>query len=131
MLCRPNGRVFSVSDTAIDVKCGDVVTVAYDDFSKSGIPTNPKILRVRSDISWKDYLVRTKFLNGMATTSKSIGSPQGETNSEKNDAMREVFINVARQFCKDPFSAETWYSIPQPVILQQQVMHRSLIDLTK
>ena len=40
-------------------KIGDVVTFAYEKNSRRDIPVRPKIIRIRTDISWEDILRNT------------------------------------------------------------------------
>lgn len=37
-------------------KRGDIVSFSYDNFSKSSIPVNPQIYRIRTDITWEDII---------------------------------------------------------------------------
>lgn len=57
---RPYGPSFSV-DFEIDnedaPKRGDVVTFTYDNFVS--VPINPRILRVREDMSWAEVLLNS------------------------------------------------------------------------
>ena len=39
-------------------KRGDVVSFLYDNYSKKSIPVNPRIYRVRPDLSWEEVLDR-------------------------------------------------------------------------
>lgn len=40
----------------IEIK-GTVVTFSYESFSQNGVPANPRMSRVREDISWKQILL--------------------------------------------------------------------------
>ena len=60
---RSDGLSFTVkvAETANypqEYKKGDVVTFSYDSFSRNSIPVNPKILRARRDLSWKEVLLQ-------------------------------------------------------------------------
>ena len=48
---------------------GDIVSFTYDSFARRDLPINPKIYRVRSDLSWDDVVQSVakdrKSLNGM------------------------------------------------------------------
>lgn len=50
------------------VKVGEIVTFTYETSSRRSVPTNPKITRVRSDVSWDDVVINAakeqKFLKG-------------------------------------------------------------------
>lgn len=35
---------------------GDIVTFSYDNYSRKEVPVNPKIIRIRSDMSWQDVI---------------------------------------------------------------------------
>ena len=53
----PDGIDFSIECyEGLEIKKGDVVTFAYDQYSTQTIPLNPSILRVRKDISWEDVM---------------------------------------------------------------------------
>ena len=71
---RPSGKTFEVhqSDEVADLKIGDVVTVSCLTFAQDGTPLVPKVLRVRTDVVWKDIIggdeLKTKLANGMNTT---------------------------------------------------------------
>jgi hypothetical protein len=53
---RPNGIDFAVPMPDVELKIGDVVTFAYDNYSHRSAPVNPTIIRSREDITWKDIL---------------------------------------------------------------------------
>lgn len=59
------------------IRVGNVVTVAYDHYSKFGVPIGAQITRVRFDLPWttvlRDYALDTpkkNFLNGISETFK-------------------------------------------------------------
>ena len=61
LLHRPNGRTLQVSytyniDELCEVQKGAVVTFSYVTFDSDGIPTFPKIHRVRHDVRWRDLV---------------------------------------------------------------------------
>lgn len=45
---------------------GDIVTFSYDSFARRAVPVNPKISRIRIDISWEHvtHSHDVLFLNG-------------------------------------------------------------------
>lgn len=43
-------------ETPRDLEKGDVVTFAYDDYSRRSLPVNPKVYRIRDDLSWEEVL---------------------------------------------------------------------------
>lgn len=56
-------------------KRGDVVTVSYDRYARNAIPVNPKVYRIRSDITWEfvlqghsKQLPKAQYLNGTLTS---------------------------------------------------------------
>lgn len=72
---RPSGVTFKVPPHQFKFlakpKLGDVVTFEYESFSRSEIPKNPKICRIRKDVEWEDILrnyardsAQAKDLNG-------------------------------------------------------------------
>lgn len=68
---RPNGNIFTVpfeDNQVANLKMGDVVTFAFENSLRRGVPLNPKIVKLRNDISWQDvirsYKKDTAYLNG-------------------------------------------------------------------
>ena len=57
---RPNGLIFTVPPENIQISTrisvGDVVTFSYENRPQSPLPVNPVIIRLRTDVSWKDIL---------------------------------------------------------------------------
>ena len=57
---RPNGLTFAVPlREDIELAFGDMVTFSYDTYSRREAPVNPKIQRVRTDMSWEDVVNST------------------------------------------------------------------------
>jgi hypothetical protein len=40
----------------LQLQRGDIVTVSYENFSRRAIPVNPKLVRIRKDVSWEEVL---------------------------------------------------------------------------
>lgn len=69
---RPHGATFSVPPENIEVPTlavGDVVSFSYENIARRDLPVNPKIYRVRTDLSWQEVVYSSvkeeKFLSGM------------------------------------------------------------------
>jgi len=43
-------------DISPPLAVGDVVTFSYESYSRREVPLNPKIQRVRTDLSWEEVL---------------------------------------------------------------------------
>lgn len=43
-------------EVEIEVQIGDIVTFEFDHFSRREAPTNPRVVRIRKDISWQDIV---------------------------------------------------------------------------
>lgn len=59
--CRPDGEIFAVGCESIlplhrPCVVGDVVTFTYDRQARRNVPTNPRVTRIREDMSWQDLL---------------------------------------------------------------------------
>jgi hypothetical protein len=68
---RPTGTEFSVPATDVEIptpRIGEVVTFSYETMARRDVPTNPRIYRIRKDLSWEDvvanYLREGKNLTG-------------------------------------------------------------------
>ncbi len=68
---RPDGPTFSVTKSNVKLKIlpekGDIVSFSYDNYSRRSLPINPKVYRLRHDMTW-DYLVKSHL--------DSIAEPQ-------------------------------------------------------
>jgi len=53
---RPSGILFEIENGSEKntLKDGDIVTIHYDNMTPNAVPVNPKISRVRKDISWME-----------------------------------------------------------------------------
>jgi hypothetical protein len=60
-LCRPNGTTFSASTStcADSTRVGDVVTFSFTNFTKSGYPIDPILIKLRPDLVWESVLDET------------------------------------------------------------------------
>lgn len=119
-------------------KQGDIVSFTYDNYSRTATPLNPKVYRIRSDLSWKHVLrdslqePQSQYLNGrvalyafdrpyfaLETTRKIFGEspkPFGYWMSEKRKNMRQFFEKIAISKNLDPLKPHTWYSLQQTAI---------------
>lgn len=48
-----------MKDPNMKLKKGDVVTFTYDHFTLQGVPVNPVLVRVRTDVSWEDVVIQS------------------------------------------------------------------------
>lgn len=55
-------------ECAVLPKKGDVVTFSYDNYTSLGVPVNPKIVQIRTDVSWEqltdDHFADSTRFNG-------------------------------------------------------------------
>jgi hypothetical protein len=53
------------------LKLGDIVSFSSESLARSELPLNPKIFRIRTDVSWVDVLTgyyrELQYLNGIIT----------------------------------------------------------------
>lgn len=114
------------------VKKGDIVTLAYESYTRSLTPVNPTIIRIRTDVSWKDISSGSSAqaqLNGTVLflvdtltnfTQHEFSEPslrgvgfghQPSFDEEKRKQLRGYLEGFARNLGLDPLIAESWYSI--------------------
>lgn len=70
---RPNGTTIMIpmSDVHVSstVAVGDVVSFSFENYARRDVPVNPKIYRIRSDLSWLDVVhsavKESKFISGI------------------------------------------------------------------
>ena len=62
----------SVPPTSVmitNISVGDIVSFSYDNASRRLLPVNPKIYKIRTDVSWEDvvsnYNEERRYLTGM------------------------------------------------------------------
>ena len=55
-LFRPNGILLEIEHVPEHnhLKDGDIVTINYDNITPNAVPVNPKISRIRKDVSWTE-----------------------------------------------------------------------------
>ena len=62
---------------------GDVVSFSYENYARRDLPVNPKIYRVRTDLSWQEVVYSSvkeeKFLTGMLEEVKERGGERTQT----------------------------------------------------
>ena len=128
-------------------KKGEVVTFSYENYSRRELPVNPKLLRVRKDVSWEEILAdhtlstpHSQSLSGMKRvrslsispllnfvtemSSKHGGFSAGpaqywSVGRRKN--VRLFFEKVAKYKNLDPLQASTWYNMKRSQIREIQV----------
>lgn len=124
---------------------GDVVCFTYENYSRNS-PTNPKVVRIRKDISWKEVLSdaaastpKSQLLGGwflyflsnyignifygiyflIDKSKKAVGEkikPMGYWKADKKKNMRLFFENIAKERGVDPLVPESWYSVTQAYV---------------
>lgn len=77
--CRPDGITFEIGPQNIKCddkpKLGDIVTFAYENYTRKAVPVEPKVYQIRRDLSWKDVIFsykqqlhKSQHLNGKLTS---------------------------------------------------------------
>lgn len=119
-------------DEASIPKLGDVVSFCYFRYGPSG-PVDSRVLRVRTDITWREVLrgaqseqehnthntqLRSANAQSMVymreheflAEDKRITRPHGYWNADEGRNVREFLDNYAKARNLDPLRAETWYN---------------------
>eukprot|EP00026_Physarum_polycephalum_P001892 Phypoly_transcript_01895.p1 GENE.Phypoly_transcript_01895~~Phypoly_transcript_01895.p1 ORF type:complete len:897 (+),score=113.58 Phypoly_transcript_01895:334-3024(+) len=117
LLKLPDGTSFKAPPPEeLKLTKGDIVTFSHDRFSKTSLPVNPVIERIRSDLSW-EYMVRnywenSHFLHESKSTPVPVRSEQlGLLGTKKGKRMRRFFEEFARTKGFDPLVTENWYKV--------------------
>lgn len=73
------------------VKSGDIVTLSYENSSRSLVPINPTITRIRLDMSWRDAVrnYRTTQLNGMRRLNEN---EKGRWNGNRRKELKQITV---------------------------------------
>eukprot|EP00026_Physarum_polycephalum_P000218 Phypoly_transcript_00218.p2 GENE.Phypoly_transcript_00218~~Phypoly_transcript_00218.p2 ORF type:complete len:903 (-),score=85.00 Phypoly_transcript_00218:118-2826(-) len=94
-------------------KKGDIVTIEYDNFVRKDVPANPKIVRIRADLSWEDVLY--DFVSNSphhdGKTLAFITKPTGYWTKNNGKNLRLFLEDFTRKRNLDPLLTETWYNI--------------------
>eukprot|EP00026_Physarum_polycephalum_P001329 Phypoly_transcript_01330.p1 GENE.Phypoly_transcript_01330~~Phypoly_transcript_01330.p1 ORF type:complete len:878 (+),score=128.72 Phypoly_transcript_01330:456-3089(+) len=115
----PDGTLFNVpseDNLVVGLKAGDIVTITQELRAVQALPVRPKILRIRTDLSWKEVLI-----NAQRDGSHSIrehGFAKKPIGFWTRGRMREFLENFAKNRKKDPLRPSTWYSISADLIRQ-------------
>lgn len=121
----PDGMTFSQELTPEyeggKIKRGDIVTLAFENYSTRMLPKNPKIHRIRGDVTWEqvvaDFSMKTpQSQNISETTQKMTGM---YWSSDKSDD-RAFFERIAKRRKFDPLVPKNWYRIPETYVKKQQ-----------
>lgn len=58
MLIRPDGTRFRACELENGLKLnkGDIAMFTYDNYSRYSLPVNPKVYRIRTDITWEEII---------------------------------------------------------------------------
>eukprot|EP00026_Physarum_polycephalum_P000178 Phypoly_transcript_00178.p1 GENE.Phypoly_transcript_00178~~Phypoly_transcript_00178.p1 ORF type:complete len:1068 (-),score=137.60 Phypoly_transcript_00178:3031-5769(-) len=122
----PNGVTFHVPNENVqvsNVSVGDIVTFSYENQAKKDIPTNPKIYRIRNDVSWKDvvhlFYKDKKHLNEYSAPIVKQERKQsiGYWTIKK---MKLFLENFALNRNMDPSVPDTWYKIHEEDLYQEK-----------
>ena len=144
---RPSGEAFTIPKKSIQSETlpirGDIVSFTFENY-RNAVPFNPKVVRIRRDISWKEVLhdalvhvPKSQSLNGnhppalftllnhvtektqkvVATKPKAVSYGK----SERHKSARSFFDSIAKAKNLDPLLAESWYSITQKEIKSTKV----------
>lgn len=113
----PNGTVLNIPPQHILIptpSIGDVVSFSFERHAQFDVPVNPKIFRVRYDVSWQDvvynsyretqYRAEIRLQQGKNVL-KAIGG-------HVLKKLRMDFESFASSRGLDPLLAKTWYNIP-------------------
>eukprot|EP00026_Physarum_polycephalum_P001342 Phypoly_transcript_01343.p1 GENE.Phypoly_transcript_01343~~Phypoly_transcript_01343.p1 ORF type:complete len:974 (+),score=101.70 Phypoly_transcript_01343:154-3075(+) len=121
----PDGLRFRVEEfeEGLVLAKGDIATFTYENYSRYAIPINPKIYRIRDDVTWEEVVYnfhKDMQLNFQGRTYK----PQGYWEIEKNKEQRMAFESFARGRNCDPKFPETWYSIPREEFVKNKDVYK-------
>eukprot|EP00026_Physarum_polycephalum_P002905 Phypoly_transcript_02914.p1 GENE.Phypoly_transcript_02914~~Phypoly_transcript_02914.p1 ORF type:complete len:836 (+),score=73.69 Phypoly_transcript_02914:81-2588(+) len=103
----------------VPVKIGDIVTFTYEHHSRSEVPLNPQIIRVRHDISWRNVLRdhAEQIESEIKDPSHNV-KPFGFWLQQKRKNMRLFFEQFAGSNRLDPLIPEDWYSVSAQTIME-------------
>eukprot|EP00026_Physarum_polycephalum_P000469 Phypoly_transcript_00470.p1 GENE.Phypoly_transcript_00470~~Phypoly_transcript_00470.p1 ORF type:complete len:781 (-),score=102.87 Phypoly_transcript_00470:244-2586(-) len=89
-----------------DVKVGDVVTFSYENVNQKDIPLDPKIIRVRHDVAWKEVAKRQEGIPSEPVQDK-VPKKSSWGSVKKR---RSFFENYAKRQKFDPLDPQKWYT---------------------
>eukprot|EP00026_Physarum_polycephalum_P001933 Phypoly_transcript_01936.p1 GENE.Phypoly_transcript_01936~~Phypoly_transcript_01936.p1 ORF type:complete len:910 (+),score=132.37 Phypoly_transcript_01936:109-2838(+) len=98
---------------------GDVVTFEYYSYSHNALPVRPKLVRIRSDLSWGEVIRTNKTQSLNEHSRKAFGfKPKASRSStaEKRKNMRVVLEKYAKTRNLDPLLPDTWYNIARDFV---------------
>eukprot|EP00026_Physarum_polycephalum_P000399 Phypoly_transcript_00400.p1 GENE.Phypoly_transcript_00400~~Phypoly_transcript_00400.p1 ORF type:complete len:1105 (+),score=129.94 Phypoly_transcript_00400:31-3345(+) len=128
LLQMPDGTSFTAPAPGdYSPKKGEIVSFAFDNFSRRSVPVNPRILRQRTDVSWDD-LVRdfrnssqARELNDVSVKNiRYAVKPLRYWNHERNANVRNFFEKFAKAKNLNPQDPSTWYSLALEISKQKE-----------
>ena len=134
LLYSPGGEQFEMTSDGPHYKVGDVVTVEYESHARREVPVGPRIVRIRTDVSWEDVLrdhasdltnyktghcllsscpllFLILYLNMIANIYVDQNKPRDQWNWRDRKDTRKFFEEFASSLNMEPLNPETWYSI--------------------
>eukprot|EP00026_Physarum_polycephalum_P000804 Phypoly_transcript_00805.p1 GENE.Phypoly_transcript_00805~~Phypoly_transcript_00805.p1 ORF type:complete len:823 (+),score=101.61 Phypoly_transcript_00805:1404-3872(+) len=116
----PNGRTIrfpNQENSSLQLKRGDIVSFIYDNFSARSVPVNPKIERVRADLTWENVVrefqkAKSEALKLNDHSSRLFGKRRqipAHQEEQKKKAVKLFFEKYARSKNFDPLDPESWY----------------------
>eukprot|EP00026_Physarum_polycephalum_P002904 Phypoly_transcript_02913.p1 GENE.Phypoly_transcript_02913~~Phypoly_transcript_02913.p1 ORF type:complete len:747 (+),score=87.92 Phypoly_transcript_02913:75-2315(+) len=130
VLQTPEGATFSVpkeeclKQISAVPKKGEIVTFTYENLSRRDAPTNPKLLRIRKDVSWESVVhssPQSQLLSEMSTKYGGFSArPTQYWSVGRQKNARMFFEKVAKSKNLDPRHVSTWYAIRRQDITKIQ-----------
>eukprot|EP00026_Physarum_polycephalum_P002682 Phypoly_transcript_02690.p1 GENE.Phypoly_transcript_02690~~Phypoly_transcript_02690.p1 ORF type:complete len:880 (+),score=98.16 Phypoly_transcript_02690:33-2672(+) len=122
----PSGMMFKVPPSSVEVrsypKKGDIVMLSYEKLSSLGIPVEPKLVRIRTDLSWEEVVINYNVENpkerALPGFINKFTSPAATRKYWEGDQrrIRAFFVEFARKRGLNPLDPETWYPVTPSVI---------------
>eukprot|EP00026_Physarum_polycephalum_P002689 Phypoly_transcript_02697.p1 GENE.Phypoly_transcript_02697~~Phypoly_transcript_02697.p1 ORF type:complete len:777 (+),score=106.95 Phypoly_transcript_02697:66-2396(+) len=122
LLKLPNGIAFHVPQTSLademrnaKLKKGDVVTVAFEHYSRKSIPVNPRITRIRKDMTWQhvlhEFVKQQQSVKRDAQMSLGYITQSDAKLEDRKIRLRNFFERFAASRNLNPTLPATWYSL--------------------
>eukprot|EP00026_Physarum_polycephalum_P001524 Phypoly_transcript_01526.p1 GENE.Phypoly_transcript_01526~~Phypoly_transcript_01526.p1 ORF type:complete len:780 (-),score=98.01 Phypoly_transcript_01526:986-3034(-) len=116
LLKLPDGQIITVPAKNVEVPIpltgGDVVTFSFEVNARRDLPVNPKIYRIRTDVSWPEIVQNYKrdqqFLSDSSQVAGFKSQPLGHWTKK---TMRNFMEKFAKLWKMDPLVPDTWYRL--------------------
>eukprot|EP00026_Physarum_polycephalum_P003577 Phypoly_transcript_03590.p1 GENE.Phypoly_transcript_03590~~Phypoly_transcript_03590.p1 ORF type:complete len:736 (+),score=72.25 Phypoly_transcript_03590:158-2365(+) len=120
----PNGTYFTghIQKTKLKIKPGNIVVLAHIRNAKHLVHSNPKIIKIRKDITWQEVVQNWRnnvyYLDFAVPSKKALQASRSTTVARIPEKLQDFVKVISRKYSFDPGIYENWlfYHVYQALV---------------